>query len=293
MTERSDPPASAGGDDDADAIWNEATAKPEADAARSESEPDSEDKGTTESAEDFAEDTSGSDEPDFDSVLEQAPEPVRSAFTKMQETLKRLEQSEKSQRGRYIAAQRQLDAIKSNRPQEPAGQKDDDDPTKGLEALAEDYPEIAAPIRKVVDHLGKQLEAVNGYVQQTEDGRIAQEQAHVLEEHPDFTDVLKEHGTLLDQWVEDQPRAIRDAYDVNANSIVDGAAARLVMTEFKKHLANQGLFTPPKGGANHTAALRERQRAGADTPAARRSGPSRSGVPREGDPDQIWDAITR
>lgn len=291
MTDRNKSPASAGGEDEADAIWNEATAAPEGEAARSEEEPEAEAKGEetneTEDNADFSGDESG-DEPDIEARLAEAPEWVRRLVTKQRDDMKRLEQSERSQRGRYAAAQARLDAWTKQTP--PKGAEEAED--KGgaltaLDALKEDYPDIAGPIAKAIAELKQEIGAVNGFVAQNEQGRIAEEQARVIEEHPDFGDILSKHGAVLDEWIEDQPKRLRDAYQVNANSIVDGPAANLVMGEFKKHLAKQGLIKP------NNAALRERQRAGADIPPGRRSGPSISGIPREGDADDIWNAITR
>lgn len=227
------------------------------------------------------------DEPETADPWAQAPEELRTQYQQAQEMIAKLEQSDRSNRGRLSALQRQINDLTSQRQQaaesgDKAAMQDSDDEFK---TLMEDYPEIAKPIQKMLDkmqseqtRLQKELGAIGSERRQ----QALEEQATLLaEEHPDWVDVGSDPGFM--QWLNDQPRHIQEAAARNGNEIVDYREASDVVSRYKQ-FKGIGEQTTPK---NSLADKRQRQLKTATSAKARGPG-AKSGIPEEGDPEQIW-----
>jgi predicted RNA-binding Zn ribbon-like protein len=227
------------------------------------------------------------EEPENTDPWAQAPEELKTQYQQAQDMIAKLEQSDRSNRGRLSALQRQINELTSQRQQaaesgDKAAMQDSDDDFK---ALTEDYPEIAKPIQKMLDQmkseqtrLQKELGAIGAERRQ----QALDEQATLLaDEHPDWVDVGSDPGFM--QWLQEQPRHIQEAAARNGNEIVDYREAADVVGRYKQ-FKGIGEQTTPK---NSLADKRQRQLKTATSAKARGPG-AKSGIPEDGDPEQIW-----
>lgn len=234
----------------------------------------------------------------------------RAAFEAAQQQLKKLEQSDKSNRGRVSALQRQLQELRSQPNQPPRDQQgaDDADANEFLASdewkkFAEDYPEVAGPMGGVISKLQQQVarqDKILGSIGEAEQQSALDAQARALEEqHPDWDQVVTEHADAFQEWVYTQPRHIQEAAIRNAQGIVDAEEAADVIGRFKGHLQGQ------QGNGNHSAddpagngsrqgngndrLARRRQRQLKSATAARTRSPGHAtGIPEDGDPEVLW-----
>lgn len=224
------------------------------------------------------------------------PEDARSELARLTAENAALEQKNRSAVGRAGAFQRRYeDLVKAAQPREVAG--DRPTPSAAIASIKEDYPEIAAPLEKAFG-------AIEGSVAQlaeAEEGRrkaaeteltayLDEQEAALKVEHPDYAEVLGANGQKFAEWVNDQPLAIRQAAHRNANSITDAASAALVIGAFKAFIAPPA-EAPAVPGKAQLSDKRQRQLGAGTAPslAARRT--TLSGIPEEGDPQAIWEAI--
>ena len=218
----------------------------------------------------------------------QAPEELKSQYQHAQEMIAKLEQSDRSNRGRLSALQRQINELVSSRQeaaesgdQAAVAEKDDE-----IDSLMEDYPEIAKPIQKMLDkvkteqtRLERELGALSG------DKRKAalDEQVSLLADaHPDWAKVGSD--PQFSQWLADQPRHIQEAAYRNGNEIVDYREAADVVGRYKEFrgIGEQTTST------NSLADKRQRQLKTATSTRGRGPG-AKSGIPESGDPEMLWD----
>lgn len=217
----------------------------------------------------------------------QAPEELRTQYQQAQDMIAKLEQSDRSNRGRLSALQRQINEMTAQRQQaaesdDQAAMQDSDDDFK---SLMEDYPEIAKPIQKMLDQmkseqtrLQKELGAIGSERRQ----QALEEQATLLtEEHPDWVDVGSDPGFM--QWLNEQPRHIQEAAARNGNEIVDYREAADVVSRYKQF---KGISEQPKPN-NPLADKRQRQLRTATSTQGRGPG-AKSGIPEDGNPEEIW-----
>lgn len=216
-------------------------------------------------------------------------------------------------RGQVSALTRQLNELQRQR-QQPAApqagaagqgqQQDGNEDADGFlasdewKSFQEEYPEVAAPLAKVIGglqqnttRLEKELSAIGFERRQA----ALSEQATLLaEQHPDWQKVAADKGFV--DWLQGQPRHIQEAAYRNANEIVDAAEAADVVGRYKQFRVQQGggalTDTTPQGqsqgtGNNRLAGKRQRQLESAT--AARSRGPgAASGIPEDGDPEALW-----
>lgn len=232
----------------------------------------------------------------------------KAAFEAAEARAKKLEQAERSNRGRLSALQRQINDLIAKQQQaapvaaqpQPGEDQGDDNPLNDPEfkRAVEEYPEVAAPLAKV---LGKVLERNTRLEKEMAavgvDRRQAalNEQAAILaDQHPDWQDIGATPEFV--DWVHAQPRHIQEAAYRNATEIVDAAEAADLVGRFKEFRAGgrSGNTPTPRTGAagpgtqtNQLAGKRQRQLESAS--AARSRGPgAASGIPKDGDPETLW-----
>lgn len=243
----------------------------------------------------------------------------RAAYEAAQTQLKKLEQAERSNRGRLSVMQRQVNELMGQRqsPQKAAsgeaaqGQDDEGQDRDADGFLASDdwksfegeYPEVAGPLGKLIGNLqeqitrqDKELSAIGTERRQS----AMEEQATLLaDSHPDWQDVTSDSRIV--EWANAQPRHIKEALMRNANDIVDAEEAADVVGRFKDYLqsldgggnAQQQQDTPRadggRGNGNNRAQAGKRQRQLESATTARSRGPgAASGISEDGDPETIW-----
>ena len=254
-------------------------------------------------------DDTGADEGDEDTsaaaqaanpLWDTAPPELRTEFQRMAEQNAKLLQKERSASGRATGFQRRYEELLKQA--EPRLVTGDQPSTKAvLSGIEEDYPEIAAPVTQAFEVLQGQIAQLSAAEEgrraaaQTELAGFIEEQTNSLKsQHPDYEDVLEKNAPTFVAWIDDQPRAVRDAFQRNSDTIVDAAQAATVIGMFKDFI---GAGTPPaaedpRTPRNSTLANRRERQLGSTaslTKANRR--PTVSGIPENGDPQAIWDAI--
>jgi hypothetical protein len=140
-----------------------------------------------------------------------------------------------------------------------------------LEAAKEEYGDVIDPVIEQMSALETQVGAVTANAKDrvsdidAELNDVVLAERQILEDaHPDFKDVISKNRKLFDQWIDDQPRAIRDLHQQNAAHFTNGAAAALVVDRFKQALAggNPPDESDPEPKAKQGQAKRQRQLAG-------------------------------
>lgn len=215
---------------------------------------------------------------------------------------RRLEQDASSQRGRASAFQRKYEELRKA-PQKQGARPSARD---AVAALKEEYPELAEPLAKafgVIEDRLKEVDNAEASRRQAATTEVVEhiqaETAEVEREHPGYYDFLKQNGAAFAAWVEDQPRSVREAAYRNAEDIVDARAAIDVLSRFKQHLG-QPASAPAAAAQNGAAApaaqplndRRKRQLESSASPQTSRR-PTVSGIPEDGDPQEIWEAMRR
>jgi hypothetical protein len=237
-----------------------------------------------------------------------APPELKAAYEAVAEQAKKGEQYRRSNEGRLAAAQRRIDELSRTAalPKATDKGKGADAATTddaALQALAEEYPDLAKPLVEEIFRLreattlqGKELSAIG-----TERRQAAlNEQAELLtQQHPDWQDVTAD--PRIRPWLDNQPRHIREALLRNANEIVDAEEAADVVGRFKAYLA---IEAAPGNAHNTNAQAGASAGKGSETPqvltgkrkqqlegasSARSRGPGvASGISEDGDPEHIW-----
>lgn len=210
-----------------------------------------------------------------------------------------LEATLKTQNGRVSARDREINRLRAeirdareaitDRKRDAAGHKDRDE---RLTKVREEYPEVVAPLAEEIEAARKreaaEIQRQERQLQRRQEELAtieAEEEARFLDEHPDGFDVLKQNKEAFKDWLDDQPKVIRDAFETNKSSIVDASAAALVVGKFKLalHEAQAPAKTTPP---NRQDPRRQLQMDGART---QRSSPQRSQTaPGEGASEQDW-----
>lgn len=212
-----------------------------------------------------------------------------------------LEHKLKSVKGRVAPLQRRYEELKAV-VDAPAREKKS--PKAAIAAIKDDYPEIAEPLLEALTPIEDRL---NEEDQQHEAAReaataelntlVTEETQRLEEVHPDWRETLGGNKELFAAWVDDQPRRIRDAAIRNATTIVDAEQASEIVELFKQHLTpeppTEAAADPTPQNRNPLNDRRQRQLGASASPTGRNasSRPLVSGIPEEGDSQQIWDGF--
>ncbi len=167
----------------------------------------------------------------------------------LQAQIDRLKHSLDSEKGRIAATRRENEALKAQlaaaEEASAKAKKPDDAKTKArkdaLTKAREDFGDVIGPIADQVAELEARLADLSDKekrnladLRKQFDTATAAEEEVFLKEHPGGFDYLKERGKAFADWVDDQPRKIRDIYTANKDAIVDGAGAAYVLSLFKQ-----------------------------------------------------------
>jgi len=272
-------------EDDSSALWAEMK-EAEANSDKPSDDRDQEDAGTDD--EEMPAQGAGDETPD---IWAAAPENLRAEYEALQAEKAKLEQQARSANGRLAARTRKINELKAQAAKSASQAAID---TSQLRSLETDYPEIAQPLNSTVNAINSRLESIEADKEsrrkaaETELQTLIQEESSRLEEAiPDWLDFLKANGSAYRQWIEDQPKHIRDANERNANEITDADAAIEVITAFKQFLEPpaQPQTQNPTPNPNDR---RKRQLAGSSSPSSSPRGAVVSGIPEDGDPEALW-----
>lgn len=246
----------------------------------------------------------------------------RAAYDAAQQRLKKLEHAERSNRGRISALQRQIAELTGGQSQSREADPGDgsaDGQGQGEAAAGSDqgaddgflksddwksfrdeYPEVAGPLEKVIGGLQaevtrqhKELSAIGA---DRRESALAEQAGLLAEEHSDWQEVVADDSFM--EWLEAQPRHIREAAIRNAEDIVDAQEAADVVGRFKAYRSEQQgggnaqdqqdtTRADGGGGTDNQQARRQRQLESASTTRSRGPGVA-TGISEDGDPERIW-----
>jgi hypothetical protein len=239
-----------------------------------------------------------------------ATDEQRAAWDAAQSQLEKLEQSDRSNRGRLGAMQRQINALTKQAAADDAAAKQGQPPTDNsylnsdeYKEFADEYPEVAGPMSKILEGYEQRLKSVDERLSADQRESVVEEQTEVLTQyHPNWQSVLAANGNEFAEWVNTQPRHIQEAAYRNAEEIVDAEEAADVVSRFEAFRSDNGVGdssadgSAPKNGADSAnPRLTDRRRRQLETAAgARGSGPGiASGIPEDGDEQFLWDAFDK
>jgi hypothetical protein len=204
------------------------------------------------------------------------------ALAAEREARKKAELDREAAIGRVAPLQRELDRMKREIERLTAAQQPQKISTGDLEKAAEEYPEIAGPVMGAVKGLQEQVERMGQ--ERALRAQYAQREAELALERaePGWQDFINRHGDAFRDWVDDQPRRIRDAAERNAFAVVDAEEAASVIRAFRQHV---------EGPKPEPDAKRQRQLSAMTTPRSTR--PASSVIPEEGDPEKLFAAMAK
>lgn len=296
--------------EDDDAIWEDIRKQEkDADPAQSRTADHLEggDEGNSEEGGDPATgENAGTDTPETGSPAQQpdewegVPEPVKAHIAK-------LEQRINTEVGRLAKSQKREAELKKII--QLAGKPDAGTPDrKSLEELKRDYPEVYGaiePLDKAAQEARAEREARAKDAEAELQELYRENSRQVDEYHPDRIQLFgtpEKPGPYSDafaQWVMHpyQSVAIREAALSNAKVITDPQAAAWVISQFKSYVGQQQAAQQPQASQSTNTQQsqpndrRERQKQGASAPRNGGRTPTVSGIPEDGDPEQIWKAF--
>ncbi len=261
--------------------------------------------------------------PDEDSSADElwatATPEQQAAHEAAQTQIKKLEQSDRSTRGRFASMQRQLNEFNKREPEPPPAAADaaaDDGEgkpdaegylaTENWKSFTAEYPEVAGPVGELLAGMQSKLDRNDKELAAIGDGRrqdALDEQQVILEkDHSDWHEVISaDDGAPFRSWLDDQPRMIQEAGHRNAKEIVDAAEAADLVSRFKAFRSDAVDEEPPAGtpkpdgeGTEKTRLSGKRQRQLATASSTRTGGPGAAhGIPEDGDPEAIWAAFDK
>ena len=278
-------------------------------AAEDAAKPDDDEAGSAESGDKSPDEESSADE------LWATATPEQQAA---QAQIKKLEQSDRSSRGRLGAMQRQINEL-SRKPDTPPAADDaaGDDKgeadatgylaTENWKSFKEEYPEVAGPVGELlagmqatIDRNDKELAAIGDDRRQH---AVDEQQVLLEQEHSDWHEVISaDEGAPFESWLNDQPRHIREAGRRNAKEIVDAAEAADLVSRFKAFRSDAVDEEPPAdepkpedGKGTGTARLSDKRQRQLATASSTRTGGlgAAHGIPEDGDPQDIWNAFDK
>jgi len=255
------------------------------------------------------------------------PEEHRAAFEAAQKQLQTQVHENRSNRGRLSVMQREIDRLKTgstatqpnvSRETRDAGKADAAKGASGYlasaewKAVKEEYGDVLTPVETLINAMQQELTELRSGVTAINDERQAsdhQEQKRTLEGiHPDYMDVFAGNVDHLDDWINSEPRHVREAFVRNQEHVVDAAEAADVVARFKAFL---GIETPSQqqqqqntsgkgdgqaeagkdnGNPQAKAGLSDKRKRqlGSATDVRGKSPGAASGIPEDGDEEEIW-----
>jgi chromosome segregation ATPase len=216
-----------------------------------------------------------------------APETLKSQYQQALDRIAQLDHADRSNRSRVSALQRKIDELsKQAAPASPEkAAKQADDNIADLEQLREDFPEIANPIAAVIEKLRQDQASIAqklGAIEaEKQTASAINEETLLTKAHPDWMTVGSDPGFA--EWVQAQPRYVQEAFNRNADAIVDHQEAADIISRYKQ---SRGA-TPDK--STNLTDKRQRQLKAATTTRAKGPGTTAAPVSEDADPKALWD----
>lgn len=233
------------------------------------------------------------------SLWDSAPPELRNEYEALKAENAKIEQKARSATGRATGFQRRYeDLLKAAEPRKTEGD-DRADLDAAMAALKDDYPEIAQPLQKALGVIEGNVNQLSAAEERRREAALVElndfveaETSAVLEQHPDYQQVLADNGPKFLAWVDDQPKKVREAFARNAEQIVNAAETAEIVSSFKAYLGQPAAVPASQRPTTPSlSARRERQLGSTASPSSRHRRPTVSGIPEEGDPQVIWDAF--
>ncbi|MEK9721983.1 MAG: hypothetical protein VW405_00685 [Rhodospirillaceae bacterium] len=181
----------------------------------------------------------------------------------------------------------------------PAADAAGGDADEDLREFEETYPEVAAPVRKMLDAQRRQIELlqqqVGGIVTDKNDFELSQELDALNAMHPDWGTVAG--SKEFQAWAQQQHPMVQQILIDNKEHIVSAYDAGYVVQLYKRDagMAGSATATAPNPGASQKQPPNNRRQAqlrSAATPANRSAGPV-SDMPDANDEEGAWDYFKR
>ena len=202
----------------------------------------------------------------------------------------------KSEQGRSTALARRLAEMEKSKaapppPETKPADKVDDEAE--LARIRKEYPEVAEPLIRVIEGIREETKALSEKQQKQIERFYVREHLAVERAHPGYEALIGQNADTYLAWLKQQPDTIRKAAENNAQRIEDAQEAALVVAAFKKYLAGQKAPSPQPSQDTPPSQpdRRIRQLAGAQTVTTKGRQAFTPGIPDDGDPEAIWNAI--
>lgn len=230
-----------------------------------------------------------------------APDELRSAFDAERQRADQAEHARRSAEGRLNTAMHRLSRVtgtrerpRSGSPSDPAD-TDTPDASAALAQLAEDYPEIAGPVSKVIEDLRSEvrtLRAQTDSLGQRHAAEVYGENERALEErHPDFENI----GATPEfaDWIAGQSGLVQAVYLENVEQIVSVDDVAYLLDKYKadKGIANDGDGQQPRRPADSLREIRLQGNRGNPRPSG--GAVTRERGTEEGSEDFWWDRLEK
>ena len=242
-----------------DAAWNEIKAGesgepvPVPDEPKAKTDDSSEEeRQAAEAAEAGAKPASEADAANVEKLWDDVSPELKSAFEAEKARADQAEHAFRSREGREASLTRRLDAMiaapAAVKPGDTAANRQpSDDPKRAetaeaLDAFMADYPEIAKPVKAMLDQQQSLLDDLHAKNQQMEtamnvvgqerlDAATDTQHALVVEAHPDYNDIAGSDDFMT--WWQEQPDFIQAGIEANKQDIVDGPGVRRILDMYK------------------------------------------------------------
>lgn len=248
--------------------------------------------------------TPAAEEPPQDDPWASVPEAIRQEYEALRQERDSLQHKWKSDSERARAYQRQLHALRAEKPAPAApaeGADASQNPFDGIDGaiakLKGDFPELGDALAPLVEAM-KSVKSDVDPLKAASQAAIAdaaqafqteQEQA-LAARHPDWQAVADD---AFGAWIVTQPAWMQAIVQSNAAAIVDADGAATVLDRYKqaKGIAAQPApaADPAPDPTDKTRDRRARQLAGSASPAPRGSQAAASGLPPESDPAAMFE----
>lgn len=281
-------------------LWDEFTKSPQDDAQN-----DAQDLG-----EDVSESPDESPSEDEDDPKD-AGDATKDDPATLQEQVERLQHKLDSEQGRTAKLRRDIERLQGQIASAQEAPRDRADDTSGesrqelesrLKQAREDYPDVIGPLAEKIESMERRFDQLSqreiaDLESQREqyDALVAEEEGLFLSEHPDGFDVVTEHREIFREWIEDQPKRLRDIYAANTDLITDGTAAAYLVSKFKQSLlgADGDVPSPASKSASRLDTRRQRQLDGARSTRTGNRSAKTGDIPSDADPEALFDYFIR
>lgn len=205
----------------------------------------------------------------------------------------------KGQQRRQDQRIRELEAQLAQKPKATPGREDTDQDVDAegddpLADLDDEYPEVAGPIRKMIEEQKRTIADLKSQVSNLGQTAKEREQRDFLSIHEDGFDVISSNPEIFQSWINNQQGEILQGFERNRNEIADAASAAKVVTAFKSFLGEK---TPNTGGGKEsTSKIENRRKRQLQSSEAPSRGSSQKGripgpPPDDAAPETWWDYL--